>query len=760
MVQNLLSPVYRGLVFGLLIGLGFMVPVQALSEQDEAKKSEKTSPSAVKREAPKVPSKNPESEFHQVTTPFGVMRSPKPRGLDTTSQQSPASQEAPPSSEEAGTPEDAAVSPTSIDGTAQEGGAPQSEPSQSEISAEVQEASSQSRAEEIIRFSCVECDLLEFVRNVASELKLNYTLDPDIQGIVNIHTYGEMKRSELMSVLEIVLQINGAAIAKAGAIYRILPSQNAKQLPLAIRRDPQPWDSPVGRERVLQIVPMNFVSAADMSELLTPYLSDGGDITYHNDANFLIITDTPLNLGKLLELIRIFDADVFGDKRVRMYPIKNSRASSLSGELEQIFSGYTSGSEQSAVKFIPIARLNSVLVISSGPASFGEVDRWISKLDQAGRSQEIRNYFLKIQNGDAKKIEDLLLQIYGSRTQVTFLQPTFHRESESETTEVGAEELLGKGNQFIQGEIKVVADEVNNALIIQCNPQDFEVIKETVRELDRVPRQVLINVKIYEVVLSDELSMGISAFLQNRNKALVPSPSATTATFSSSASSLAATGLNIATKGLIGNTRELVAFLNAEETRSRSRVLSAPSVIASDNVTATVQVGTQIPLLTSQGVVPGGTGGQSLFSNTIQNRSTGVILSVKPRINDGGWVTLEVQQEVSSPGPPPAGTSINSPTINMRSVNTQVTVKDGQTIAIGGIISDTKGLSRNRVPFLGKIPVLGFLFGNTSKTSARTELIALITPHVIEDIEKATHVTEELKSTLKELKKEFRKTEI
>ena len=239
----------------------------------------------------------------------------------------------------------------------------------------------------------------------------------------------------------------------------------------------------------------------------------------------------------------------------------------------------------------------------------------------------------------------------------------------------------------------------------------------------------------------------------------MPSPSATTATFSSSASGLAATGLNIATKALMGNTHELVAFLNAEETRSRSRVLSAPSVIASDNVVATVQVGTQIPLLTSQGVVPGGTGGGSLFSNTIQNRSTGVILSVKPRINDGGWVTLEVQQEVSSPGPPPAGTSINSPSINMRSVNTQVTVKDGQTIAIGGIISETKGVSKNRVPFLGRIPVVGLLFGNTLKSRARTELIALITPHVIEDIEKATYVTEELKSTLKELKKDLRKTE-
>ena len=208
----------------------------------------------------------------------------------------------------------------------------------------------------------------------------------------------------------------------------------------------------------------------------------------------------------------------------------------------------------------------------------------------------------------------------------------------------------------------------------------------------------------------------------------------------------------------MGDTRELVAFLNAEETRNRSRVLSAPTIIASDNIAANIQVGSSIPTLTSQGVVPGGTGGGSLFSNTIRNRDTGVILNVTPRINAGGWVTLAVEQEVSSPGPPPTA-GIQSPSINIRSVQTQVTIKNGQTIAIGGIISETNGVSRNGLPVLSRIPGLGLLFGNTTRKKSRTELIALITPHVIEDIEQASDLTEELKSTLKGLKKEFSRDE-
>ena len=301
-----------------------------------------------------------------------------------------------------------------------------------------------------------------------------------------------------------------------------------------------------------------------------------------------------------------------------------------------------------------------------------------------------------------------------------------------------------------------MADPRNNALIVQCSPEDFELIQETIRELDRVPRQVLINVRIYEVVLTDELSLGVSAFLQDRNRPTVPSPSATTASFG--AGGAVSAGLNLATRALMGDTRELVAFLNAAETRTRSRVLSAPTVIASDNVTANIQVGASIPTLTSQGVIPGGTGGGSLFSNTISNRNTGVILSVTPRINAGGWVTLAVRQEVSSPGAPPTA-GIQSPTINIRSVETQVTIKNGQTIAIGGIISETKGTSRNQVPLLGSIPVVGLLFGTTTRTTERTELIALITPQVIEDIEQASDLTEELKSTLKGLKKELSRDE-
>ncbi len=739
MVRIASSSTGRGLALALLMGLGILTPLQALSQEDPTAGSRPPSAAEGEDSKPEVEDPQPEAaepepEFELIQTPFGVIRRPKSPTRSAVPQAAPEPAETqadPPASGEAAAPgPQTAADPATA-------AAPQ--------------PSGSTGPDARFRFNCVDCDLLEFVRSIANELKLNYIVEPNVQGVVNILTYGEMRRSDLMTLLETVLQINGAAMVKTGPVYRILPSRNAKQLPLGIRRDPATAASPAESSRVLQILPVNFVPAADMAELLTPFLSEGADITYHQGANFLIVTDTPANIGKLLELVRIFDSEVFGGKRVRVYALENTRATNLALELDVIFAGYA-GTEVSPIRFLPIPRLNSVLVISPNTGSFQEVDRWIARLDQTGLNREIRNFFVKIQNGDAVSIAEVLLKIYGAGTREK--DQEFLPTNEGSATDMlqAAAETRARTEEIIQGEIKIVADEQNNALIVQCSPQDFEIIEETIRELDRVPRQVLIKVKIYEVVLDNELSMGISAFLQDRNKPVVTSPSVTTAGYGTGGGGSGA--LNLATKVLMGDTRELVAFLNAQETRNRSRVLSAPSIIASDNIAANIQVGSQIPILTSQGVVPGGTGGGSLFSNTIRSRNTGVILNVTPRINAGGWVTLAVQQEVSSPGPPPTA-GIQSPSINIRSVETQVTIKNGQTIAIGGIISDTAGVSRNGLPILSRIPGLGLLFGNTSRKKTRTELIALITPHVIEDIEQAADLTEDLKSTLKDLKKEL-----
>ena len=728
--------------------------------QEKSEKEKKPAEPASSSQA--TPEKKATEEYEEVRSPFGIQRFPKRAGGSPFQQPTVLVAPAPAAATPAAAAPAQAPPQTTTQIPAQNppaAGTPQAVPASPATQGVAPTAADSSPS---VGFVCVNCDLLEFIRNVGTELKLNYIIDPKVKGIVTIHTYGELKREDLLPVLETVLRINGAAMVRTGNFYQIVLAAGARQLPLEIRK-PGQGDLPASDSKVLQIVPMRFVAAADMVKIIEPYISESGHVAYHAQGNILLITENSANLKKLLDLIDLFDTDVFQNKRVQLYQIKYSRAKELLPDLERVFATYALSSKDSAIKFIAIERLNGILAVAANPSTASEVEKWILRLDQPVQNIGVRNFVYKIENSEAKKLEPVLLKLYGQQAgglaagQTGFPMPGAQppataaaaaATSAQEPTTTGKDLVAG----IVQGEIKIVADEVNNALLVRCSPQDFEVIKETIRQLDIVPKQVLIDVKIFEVVLTGNLSMGVSAFLQRRTNA----NNITTASFSARPSDGIPAGLNIATFANIGMTRELVAFLNAQETRSRSRVLSAPSIVASDNVEAHIQVGQEIPILTAQGVVPGGTGGGSLFTNSIQNRSTGVILNVTPRINPSGWVTLKVNQEVSSPGPPPIGSSIESPSINIRSVTTQLTVKDGETIAIGGIISETKGVAKNRVPLLGDIPGVGLLFGNSSYTNDRTELIALITPRLIEDIDQAHDLTEELKSQLKSLRKDLR----
>ena len=297
---------------------------------------------------------------------------------------------------------------------------------------------------------------------------------------------------------------------------------------------------------------------------------------------------------------------------------------------------------------------------------------------------------------------------------------------------------------------RVVPNPFDNTLLIQATPQEYEQILKLLRELDVPPRQVLVEAKIYEVSLTGSFASGVMAYLQNRGGGDVGDASLTSRTFQAAASG---GGTQMTAGLLVGRTRELLAFLTAQEATGRARVISAPSVIATDSIPASINVGTEVPTLAAQAVSPIQSGGSSLFTNSIVNRQSGVTLNVLARVNPTGIVTLVINQEVSAPQPPAATAAIQSPSFSRRSVQTQVTVNDGDTIAIGGIIQESNTQSSQGVPLLHRIPIVGGLFGNRSTTKERTELIVFMTPRVIYDTTEIVEAGEELKMRLKGLRK-------
>ena len=594
-------------------------------------------------------------------------------------------------------------------------------------------------------------DIYGVIRIIADTLGLNYIIDPGIKGSVNIYTSGNLRRSDLLPLLETLLKINGATMVKVGNFYQIVPAPSAIRQPLTIQQSLQPA---LDDQIVIQVIRMKFVSAAEMAKILTPYLSEGASIATHENGNILLISERRSNLRKLLELMDIFDSKVFEGDRVRLLPVKNNLVRDLISDLRNVFAGYGLSDTGGAIRFLPLERMNSILVITGNPEIFAEVERWIARLDQPMANAGLRNYVYKVKNTKASDLQSVLQSLYGAiqrpgaATTNTPLQQQQPVPPPPASPFPGATATTDVISSVAIGNVRIIADVITNSLIIQATPQEWAEIERTVQQLDVLPRQVLIDARIYEVTLSDSLELSLSAILQKQGTL---KDTTTTASFVGSGGgppSLAAQ-----TFAFVGRAHELVAFLNASENRSRVRTLSAPSVLVKDNMIADFTVGADIPIPTSSAVAAGvQSNGNSVFTQTISFRSVGVIMRVKPQINEGGTITLDVSQEVSQASANTTST-ISAPSIGKSSVNSTIVVQDNDTIAIGGFIRENKELDRSRLPLLGRIPGVGVLFGNTTNSSSRTELIVLITPHVIRTREEADSTTEELKARLREVQK-------
>ncbi|WP_321475905.1 type II secretion system secretin GspD [uncultured Paludibaculum sp.] len=316
--------------------------------------------------------------------------------------------------------------------------------------------------------------------------------------------------------------------------------------------------------------------------------------------------------------------------------------------------------------------------------------------------------------------------------------------------------MLGMGGMYGMGMYgpaspRVVPNYSDNSLLILATPEEYDSISGLLTQLDIPPRQVLIEAKIYEVKLTGALSWGVSHYLFNKDG----SGSVATPAGAGNAilGSLKDGSFGMSAGTMVGHSRQLYTAISSQEVASKTKVISAPSVVATDSIAASINVGTEVPTLTAQAVTGATSGGSSLFANTISNRQSGVTLNITARVNPSGIVTLIINQEVSTPQAPAASAAIQSPSFGTRTVQTQVTVQDGDMTAIGGIINETNTSTTTGIPILGRIPILGYAFANRSSNRERTELLVFITPHVIYDTNEMTDASDEMMSKMRRLQK-------
>jgi general secretion pathway protein D len=657
--------------------------------------------------------------------------------------------------------------------------------------------------------------LTEVIDLLASQLKINYNLDPRVKGSVTVNTYGEMRELDVRGLLDTLLRVNGAAMVQTGDIYRIVPLADIARLPLSPRINPQ--SVPNDEQMSLNLIFLKYATVGDLSKLLERFLGDGATMLTYEPANLLLILDNNRNMRRTMELIALFDSDVLANQRVRLFEVKNGSPSDIARELETVFRAISLGDKAGAIRFIPLERINTIIAVAPNSGAFGSVETWLQKLDvhvdvTVGAMD---NYVYRVKYGQADLLAGVIMQLYmgtvgggsmggytgaasrvgvgggvgqggglnqgmsrgaasmGGRSALSNRSPAAGNLAQGAAGASAAGQQApggtatspfgdstgyymgastGYGN-VPEGMPRVVPNITDNSLLIQATAADYERILKLLKELDVPPRQVLIEAKIYEVTLTGAFALGVSSTLQKMGSSDLGSGqpgNLSTRTLQAAAN---ATGLVLTAGTLVGQTRQLLSILTASEDNRTTKVISAPMLIATDSIPASINVGQDVPTLTSQALTGAQAGGNSLFANTISSRNSGVTLSVLARVTDSGIVTLIIDQEVSTAQAPSASSAIQSPSFQTRSVSTQVTVQDGDTIAIGGIIQDTNTSSSAGVPFLHRLPLIGAAFGAKSTSRGRTELVIFMTPRVIYDTNAVSEASDELKSKLKRLSK-------
>ncbi len=514
-------------------------------------------------------------------------------------------------------------------------------------------------------------------------------------------------------------------------------------------------------------MPLRYVGVREMLRILEPFAKDAQAVRPDELRNMLVLSGTERELRHLMDTIDMFDIDWMAGMSAGVFTLKNSDVKQVMTELEKIVGDRNASPITGILKIVPIERMNALLVVTPQPAYLEEVKRWIERLDRSSDTGGgLQFYVYNLQNTRAERLAPLLQQAFTGRvTQPTSAAaptlapgtpagtivnpPQFSAQPAVPVANPGVpaaavnqvQGAAGAQGSGIVRNLQVVADKDNNTLLIIATPAEYSVIEAALKKLDVPQRQVIIDVTIAEVTLSDELKFGVEWLFKGgapsgRGSGGLLTGSIVTQNLYPSTSTLPSATDNPAAalaKGftyIINNSNfpgGIQAALRLLDSYGSTKVVANPHVAAADNQKATIKSGNRIPI--NQQTLVGGT--TNAVTTTSQYIDTGVLLQVTPHINAGGLVTLDVQAEVSIPGVPDVPG--NAPPINTRSVQTYVTVNTGQTMVMGGLISDQRLNSSEGLPLLSRIPFLGGLFGSQDLKMDRTELVLFITPRVVEN---------------------------
>lgn len=574
-------------------------------------------------------------------------------------------------------------------------------------------------------FTFADADIASVADEILGQtLRLPFTIDPAVTGKMTLRIERRLKPDQLLGAFEAALSLSGVALVRNQGQIVLVPRAKARELGGVAAVGAQ--GGRAGFELVAE--PLQYATPSEVAKVLQAVGPAGLVVHTDDKAGLLVLGGTSAELRAARATIALFDRSGLADARIRLVTLKAAGTDTVAGDLEKVLqAGAVSG-----VTVVPLRQLGALVLIGRSAAALDQAQSWATRLDQPSLEEASTLWVYKPRNVSAESLAEALRGLSGGGG-------TSAPASAATAAGPVAEPSSSGGRSFDPEALRVSVERSSNTLLVMAPASRWRSLRSAIEELDRAPDQVLIEATVLEVTLNDEFEFGVDwSFLSPNGKT-----SSTLSQFESGSvqpvfPGASLTYLNVGVKVVV----------DALASKTNVEVMSAPKLVALDNQTATLQVGDEVPVVTQRAQGTSAPGAPLVV--TTEYRNTGVILRIKPRINGEHTVLVELSQEVS--GVSRTTTSgIDSPTIQQRKFESSLQLREGETIALGGLISTGRNFDDAGVPWLKDIPVAGALFKSQRRGMRRTELIVLLNANIIRSEVPEPQAWEDLQTSMSEV---------
>ena len=563
----------------------------------------------------------------------------------------------------------------------------------------------------VLNFSDV--DISTMVKFISDLTGKNFILDDRVKGKISVYSPAKLTTDEAYNVFTSVLEMKGFTIIPSGKVLKIVPLASAKQAGTRVftATDHQP----VNDAYIARVISLNNISAQDAVSFLQPLVSRDGQITPFGPSNMILVVDAANNIQKVLDLLGLIDTPQRRDGAELVF-LKNAPADNVANLVKDWLGGRDKGQKTAGAPasgggiVIADTRLNALVIFGSDKDK-EDIKRLVTLVDvmPPTSSSKVNVYFLEYADAIeiGKSLEKIIKEVAPSPGQQSGVSP--------------------QQVPFEGAKISVTPDKATNSLVIVASPNDYQNILQVVQKLDKRRRQVAIQSAIAEVSLSKLEDMGVKLGVAGGGASQDVAAVGVFDPFSILAGSTPQTVAIIAAIKALGRNVNVMGSINLLAQNGMVNVLSTPNILTADNKEAEIFVGENIPLVGNIQNV----GGSGITQQSVNRQDTGILLKITPQITEGEFIKLDIYQEISAVTPN-KGQAVDLVTTK-RSAKTSVVAKNNETIAIGGLIQGRETEDISKIPFLGDIPFIGWLFKSKSTRKERTNLIILLTPQIMKD---------------------------